>query len=48
MFVPAKLLCDWSQQWPRNKDDTESDVSGKVGRVYIIEDGPASDFIFVP
>jgi hypothetical protein len=34
MFAPEQLLRNWREQWPSNKDDLVSSVTGEVGRVY--------------
>jgi hypothetical protein len=48
MFAHVQLLCNWCEQWPRNKDDLASFVRGEVGNRLLHENGPASDLIFEP
>jgi hypothetical protein len=49
MFAPAQLLRNWREQRPSSQGDLISNVTGEVGKVYLLHGGrPASDFIFVP
>jgi hypothetical protein len=34
ILVPAHLLRNWREQWPSNKSDLVSSITGKVGRVH--------------
>jgi hypothetical protein len=37
MFAPGQLLSSWRERRPSNKGDLDSNVRGKVGRVYYTE-----------
>jgi hypothetical protein len=34
VFAATQLLLKWREQWPSNKGDLDSNVTGEVGRVY--------------